>query len=228
MKQLVLDIETLAPVDEEMQLELDLIKPASNIKDPAKKEANVNAQKERARRKSGLLDGSQIGCVGLMGDNFITCFTSYKVPTADILRLASGGLIINSYDDERKMLLGLSDFLEGMKGEYELVTFNGIKFDLPKIRFRYARNALEIPRQFGRYVKHNDLMRTYLKYYSQSSNYYVSFNEVARRLGVLPEGKTVSGENFLSLIDNGETLLATLYNVFDLCLTKSVYLRLNA
>lgn len=226
MKQLVLDIETISPSDEEMQIELDMIKPTANIKDPKKKELNVQAKKDDAQRRSCLLDGSKIGCVGMMSDDFIVCFTSYKVSKECFDTMKRIGVILFPFTSEHLMLTGLSEFISD-KEEYEIVTFNGMNFDLPKIRFRYARNSIEIPKQFGRYIKHNDLMRTYLKYYSQSSNYYVSFNEVARRIGVLPEGKCVSGKNFQSLIDNGETLLATLYNVFDLCITKSIALRLN-
>lgn len=228
MESLVLDIETIRPTEDDMQVELDMIKPAANIKDPAKKRANVKSQQDKAKQKPGLLESARIGCVGLLANDWITCFTSYHVPVDEVLKLANSGLIISSATSEKQMLINLYDFLDKLEGEYELTTFNGKNFDLPRLRFRYARNAMQIPELFGRYTKHNDLMLSYIHFYSQQRTPFISMSEVAVRLGVLPENKMITGADFQGMIDDGDTLLATLYNVFDLCITKAISLRLNA
>lgn len=227
-KALILDIETLNPTDEEMEVELELLKPAANIKDDVKRKANLRSQQERARRKSGLLDSSRIGCVGMMSDEWSACFTSYAVGTDCFDIMKNMGVMLFSFPDEKLMLKGLSDFLGNVGSEKKLVTFNGKSFDLPKIRFRYARMNLQVPSQFGRYIEHDDLMLIYSNFYSQSNIKYISMDDVIRRLGILPNGKPFGGEMFQQLIDEGKTTLATLYNVFDLHLTNSIRLRLSA
>lgn len=228
MESLVLDIETIRPTEEDMQIELDMIKPAANIKDPAKKRSNVKLQQDKAKQKPGLLESARIGCVGLLSNDWITCFTSYHVPMDEVLKLANTGIIISSATSEKQMLINLYNFLDNLKDEYELVTFNGKNFDLPRLRFRYARNAMQIPELFGQYTKHNDLMLSYIHFYSQQRTPFISMSEVATRLGVLPGNKMITGADFQGMIDEGETILATLYNVFDLCITKAIFLRLNA
>lgn len=227
MSWLVLDIETIAPTDHEMQIELDMIKPAANIKDAAKKKANVESQKKTAKNKAGLLDGAQLSCVGMMSEKFTVCFTSYNLDEKDLDALSNIGVILFQNSTEKGLLQSMNIFFETVGNDYKIITFNGTNFDLPKIRYRYARNGIAIPKQFGMYIKHYDLMHVYTKYYSQKKIPFIGMCEVVERIGILEDGKIIKGDSFQQMLDGGENLLATLYNILDLHLTNAIRLRLS-
>lgn len=227
MDYLILDIETLSPNDKELDIEQSLLKPSAAIKDPKKIAANLVTKNITMRKKAALTDSASICIVGIKCDKGIFSFNSLPLEENEIKTLSEIGICCVTSKDEKGLLLNLSLFLENQyQPETEIVTFNGVNFDLPKSRFRYATHNLFLPKAFDSKVRIIDLMLRYSKYYSMSKVPFVSMGEVAARLGILKGDKIMSGAVFGQLIEDGKYLEAVIYNALDCVITEKIYYRL--
>lgn len=225
MKYIVTDIETIGGSDADLEIEKSLLKPNANIKDPVKIENNLLDKANKLKEKAALLDSAQISCIGMKSSDWTACFTSFHFEESPLLIQA--GIACFTSSNEKEMLQMAAQFLEAVATpEDQVVTFNGINFDLPKLRFRYAKHGLIAPEPFRPYHKHIDLMLRYSKYYSMNNTPFVSMSEVVQRLGIA-KGKVMSGKYFGQLLDDGEHLKAVLYNVLDCVLTEQILFRIG-
>ena len=116
IKALCLDIETITDPSK-----IDLLPPveaAKNLKDPAKIQADI-AEKQQAQRDKMGLDPTT---------NLICSLATKDVDTGD-----ETTFFLNQYlSNEREIL---ESFWELANGYDRFVTFNGIAFDVPVIRF---------------------------------------------------------------------------------------------
>ena len=179
------------------------------------------------RKKAALLDSALICVAGIKCDKGIFSFNSLPLGKDEIATLSEIGICCITSKDEKELLSNLSLFINNQyQPETEIVTFNGVNFDLPKSRFRYATHNLPLPEAFDSKVKIVDLMLRYSKHYSMSKVPFVSMGEVATRLGILKDGKIMSGAGFGQLIEDGEYFKAVLYNALDCIITEKIYYRL--
>ncbi|MCP3663983.1 MAG: hypothetical protein GY696_16080 [Gammaproteobacteria bacterium] len=224
---IVLDIETGAAEGAALEMEKSLLKPASNIKDPKKIEANLAKKIKGAEEKAALLDSAPITCVGGKTPYGIFVVTSFKYGFDD--ELFSAGIDSCQEDNELKLLKSLAEFVDSQLYDEEtvLVTFNGYHFDIPKLRLAYARNNLEVPDLFCPGRPHVDTMIRYCKYFTVNNVIMCSIGEVVQKLGITESGKLVSGKLFPELVKEGRGLEAVLYNVIDCLMTEQIYFRIG-
>lgn len=226
---MVLDIETLPATGAALELELDLVKAAGNIKDPAKIKENISNKKAAMQQKAALLDSAPIGCIGLKVPGKCYCFTSFsKISVEELEALEVGAdIVVVESDNEAQMLETFNTYCQSeLDSGTEIITFNGYGFDLPKIRGACARLNTGLADVMGPRQPGKDLMINYSKYYSQRSDLFISLDEVVRRIGIC-DGKLMSGKFFYDLIEKGDHLKAVLYNVIDCYLTEQVYFRMT-
>ena len=225
MSYIVTDIETIGGSKADLELEGKLLKLASNIKDPAKIEKNLADKRAALAGKAALLDSAPIACIGIKTPTVTACFTSFHFDESPLIIQA--GIACFTSDNEKQMLETTNEFLDMVTTpDMKMVSFNGVGFDLPKIRFRYAKHGIEPALPFGPYYKHVDLMLRYSKYYSMNKVPFVSMDEVIQRLGIA-DGKMMSGKYFGKLLDDGEYLKAVLYNVLDLMFIEQILFRIG-
>ncbi len=218
-----IDIETVSGSADDLLIEESLLKPAGNIKDPAKRKKNVADKVAALPSRAALLDSASISCVGIKTEDEMFSFVSFPIIATAYDVLSASCVYCYIADSEKGMLINLSNYLdEYYTHETQLVHFNGKGFDLPRLRFRYAVNRLPLPLAFRPEVKSTDLMLLYSQNYSMNKTMFISMGEVAIRLNLLPGGKPMCGELFGELIDNKEYLKAILYNVFDCYLTDAI------
>lgn len=224
MNYIVLDVETVPPNPRDFRAELKAIKPASNIKDPAKMKANVIQRRRIAKEKAALLDSARIACLGLRTNEWTVCFTSFDVPSKE--RFKSEGIFCFTTKHEVDVLESASAFLtQVITPGIVVITFNGAEFDLPKVRFRYARNNMPIPEIFKPIWKNEDMMLKYTKYFSTKNVPFESLCNAARKLGIKVQDYG-NGKDIPRLIKEGRGDEVVLKNVIDLMLTEKIYFRI--
>lgn len=227
MSYLILDIETGAAGEAALEMAKNQLKPNSNIKDPKKKEANLDEKKVKLLDRAELLDSSPITCVGGKTKLGTYCVTSFKHGYET--ELLEAGIETEQKENERDLLISLASYANSSHFDEEttLVTFNGYFFDLPKIRNAYARNSLQVPELFSPGWAHVDLMLRYAKHFSIKRDQYISMDEVVQTLGIATGGKQISGAEFPKMIEDGRQLEAVLYNVMDCLLTEQIFFRIG-
>jgi len=223
MNYMVLDIETVAD-PQQLELEKKLLKPAANIKDPAKKAANLAAKVEQVEAKGALLDSAIISCIGIRSPEYTVNFSTFETPAKEVAGLAEAGIICKSDRTEKGMMESFNLFLESCcSPDTVLVTANGYGFDLPKLRFRNAWHDLQLPKALTKKQPAQDIMLQYTQYFSMSKVPFVSIGEIAQRLGICDTGKLMAGSQFGKLVKEKRYTTAILYNILDLILTERIY-----
>jgi len=227
MKYVALDIETGAATGAALEMEQDLIRPNANIKNEDKKRLNVEEKRLKAKDRAALLDSSPITCVGAKTETNIFSVTSFEFGYQE--ELAEIGILSHQESTEKDLLVSLAAFVDSAVTDENtvLVTFNGMGFDLPKLRLAYARHSLEIPDMFCPGWHHIDLMLRYCKYYTIKKDYMVCMSTVLKKLGIATGGKQISGKLFPEMVDEGKYLEAVLYNVIDCIMTEQIYFRIG-
>lgn len=212
----VVDIETADPTPAELEIEKKYMKNG-NTKDPAK----IAAKQETIR--GGLTDSAPIFCIGTKTPDKLAVFSWGKLSRDEETLLMSQGVLGVSAVNEIDMLLLFAAYLESLPEHTRLITANGEHFDLPKLRFRYAKHDLPIPTQLFR-LKHSDLMKVF-SYFSVSSVPFFSVEEMASKLGI-PFHKVLSGAQVPEYVRDGKHADVILYNALDCLVEESIAKRL--
>jgi DNA polymerase elongation subunit (family B) len=231
VKYIVLDIETMDASDASIELEQRFLKPNGNIKDEAKKEKNLREKAEALREKAALLDSSPIACVGIKAPTGIFSFCQFPFSFQEQVLFLQSGILCTTAQNEKEMLTSLQTFLNSQTTEEtQVVTFNGKAFDLPKLRFRYAKSGFTLPEILkpGARNRQTDVMLLYSRYFTIKSNPYISLDEVAQQLGILEGGKVFSGAEVPEMLKDGKYTEVMLYNIIDSLLTERAYLMMSS
>ena len=205
----VIDIETADPTPEDLEMEKRFMKNG-NLKDPEK----IRAKQDAIR--GGLTDSAPIFCIGTKTPDKLAVFSWGKLSRDEEALLLSQGILGVSAVNEIDMLLLFAAYLESLPEHTRLITANGEHFDLPKLRFRYAKYALPIPAQLFT-LKHSDLMKVF-GYFSVSNVPFFSVEEMASKLGI-PFHKVLSGAQVPEYVSDGKHCDVILYNAID-CITE--------
>ena len=212
----VIDIETGDPTGEDLEIEKKYIR-AGNTKDPEKIK-----QKQEAIR-GGLTDSAPIFCIGTKTPEKLMIFSCARLSQDDETLLMSQGILGVNAVNELDMLLMFGAYLASLPENTRLITSNGEHFDLPKLRFRYARYGLDIPRQLFT-LKHSDLMRVF-GLFSVSDVPFFSVEEMASKLHI-PFHKSIAGAQVPIFIREGKHADILLYNALDCVVEEQIALRL--
>ena len=205
----VIDIETADPTPDDLEVEKKYMKNG-NLKDPAK----IAAKQDAIR--GGLTDSAPIFCIGTKTPDRLAVFSWGKLSRDDETLLMSQGILVVSAVNELDMLLMFAAYLETLPENTRLITSNGEHFDLPKLRFRYAKYDLPIPQQLFK-NKHSDLMRVF-SLFSVSDVPFFSVEEMASKLGIQFH-KVLSGAQVPEFVRDGKHADVILYNAID-CITE--------
>jgi len=135
----------------------------------------------------------------------------------------SQGILGVSAVNEIDILLMFAAYLQSLPENTRLITSNGEHFDLPKLRFRYAKYDLPIPQQLFR-NKHSDLMRVF-GLFSVSDVPFFSVEEMASKLGI-PFHKAITGAQVPEFVRDGRHCEVILYNALDCVVEEQIAKRL--
>ena len=175
MAHLIIDIAT-APLPDVAQYLNDQISAPANYKDPAKIDAYI-AEKRAEQSDRAALDPDlcRISMVGIM--------TGYRLAVGPILNPC------RSEAEERKVLSELGAMLSG---DVVIITFNGLKFDLPILMRRAQYLGVKFPKlNLDRYRSpHIDLFNV-LSMNGQLPGHSLQFYKA--RLGWLDVEKPLQG-----------------------------------
>ncbi len=146
---LVLDIETGYAPDEVVSDMIKQWEPPSNIKDPEKLQARLDAYTQEAKSKSALTDSAPIisiainGQVGINKAAYVLHSMGVNLPMP---ALEAMGVQVVGFDTEAVMLSGLTAILDAIANpETVLVGHNLVSFDLAKLRNRMVRSKAKLP-----------------------------------------------------------------------------------
>ena len=207
---LCLDLETGNAPQAAIDLADRVWKAPSNLRDPAKIDLARYQAQAKHREKSALLDGAPIACVGAVVPMGATVFNGMdSVPyqiDRDVQAVGCG--------NEREMLLALREWLDKMTTqETLLVVFNGIEFDLPKLRVRYVAHKMSLPQVLrpaassdGPQQPVYDVMRMFTRFYTveRHGQPYISQDEVCARLELPRFDCGITGADVPGLIERKE------------------------
>lgn len=222
-----IDIETCHASEESILLELEYWKPTATWT-----EATVikrKAEKEKSLRdKSACIDSSPIGSIGIC-DESGTALVFHWLNVADN---SINGIQTIKADNEKGMLMAFRKWADSHTDKQtDVIGFN-LNFDLPHLRIGYTRHGLKLPAFLipqGRYPK--DVMWIFTKNFSSKDAAFISLDEVAKRLGIAPEGKQLKGADVPNYIKKGFNdgadnlhLDVIIYNAIDTLLTMRAYL----
>lgn len=212
----VIDIETADPTPEDLAMEKRYVRNG-NTKDPAK----IAAKQEAIR--GGLTDSAPIFCIGTKTPDKLAVFSWGKVSREEETLLMSQGVLGVSAVNEIDMLLMFAAYLDSLPENTRLITSNGEHFDMPKLRFRYAKYDLPIPARLFT-LKHSDLMRVF-SLFSVSDVPFFSVEEMASKLGI-PFHKVLSGAQVPEFVRDGRHCEVILYNALDVLVEEQIARRL--
>lgn len=212
----VIDIETADPTPEDLAIEKRYMKNG-NLKDPEK----IRAKQDAIR--GGLTDSAPIFCIGTKTPDKLAVFSWGKLTREDENLLMSQGICGVTAVNELDMLLMFAAYLATLPENTRLITSNGEHFDLPKLRFRYAKYNLPIPQQLFRW-KHSDLMRVF-GLFSVSDVPFFSVEEMASKLGIQFH-KVLSGAQVPEFVRDGKHAEVILYNALDCVVEEQIAKRL--
>lgn len=212
----VIDIETADPTPEDLEMEKRFMKNG-NLKDPEK----IRAKQDAIR--GGLTDSAPIFCIGTKTPERLAVFSWGNVSREEETLLMGQGVLGVSAVNEIDMLLMFATYLGTLPENTRLITSNGEHFDMPKLRFRYAKYALDIPPQLF-YYQHTDLMLEFRRFSVSDSPFY-SVEEMASKLGI-HFYKVLSGAQVPEFVREGKHCEVILYNALDCVVEEQIAQRL--
>lgn len=224
-----LDIETCAADAESIEQEIALWKAPSNWKAEtveAKREEYVAKVAER----SALLDSAPVASIALCDDHGGAVVFHWLLPESGE---AEEGYFSKRLADEREMLLAFRDWANASTDESTVIVGFNLKFDLPHLRIAYTRHGIKLPRLLaprqGNQI--SDVMYLFTKYFTSKDLAFIGLDEVAKRLGIAPEGKQLDGADVPVYIERGFAENDPMphrdvitYNAIDTLLTMRAFL----
>ena len=227
-----LDIETANADKKTVDGEIARWEPGGNLKDEEKIKAAREKFADKTKEKSALLDASPVACISVRTDKVGVVFNGLdkKVYAVNHSQVISGG-------SEKKMLIDFREWLDTVTdGKTVLIGFNIYSFDLPRIRAAFMRHRLRLPQVLAPRVLDDekqpiiDVMRMFLKGFTSdcAGDFYITLQEVERRLG-LPEYKDkISGAEIPGLIENGDIKKVLTYCAVDTMSTLQAYMLMTS
>lgn len=219
---ITLDIETGYAPDADIRDQIEAWQPPSNIKDGDKIEERRQKFIENVKSKSSLTDAAPIVSICFKSNAGLKVIMSSM--GANRATQKPAGWQVMEFDTEIAMLSALSMIFNNIADENtRLVGHNIIGFDLPKLRNRMLRGRVKLPAclvpKNGEGEKNQpvyDTMRG-AKYFSQefSNSLYVSFDALAKALGLKIHKHLMSGDQVPLFAAQGRVDEIILYNALD-------------
>lgn len=206
MTQIVIDIETRASVSEAMRslLERDL-KPRGNLRDPAKIAQDIEEKKEAIYSKAALSPLTAEAAI----------FGWAEIRDGEVVSRGT----LDAREGEEKLLDLITKKMEEMKPNV-IVTFGGMRFDLPFLVARYMiRDVRSFPWPLirGTYPQHVDLRELLGD---------GTLEQWAVAAGFLGESKTSKSADVPVMIASGDWDGAISHCAEDVDVTARLYQRL--
>jgi hypothetical protein len=213
------DIETRNPSESEIQAAFAGWKPAGNVKDPEKIEAQRIEAERKIKSKAGLLPAAPICSIAIQSPLECRVFHTLKPGQLD-------GVAHVPFESEPAMLLALRQYLDAWCPEQTKIVGHNVKgFDLPKLRLRFVRLGLRLPQILNptTTVEVHDTMTLFARYFLGKRDDFVSLDEMSRELGIANGGKFFTGADVPGLVEEGRHAEIVLYNATDAVLTARAW-----
>lgn len=222
----VIDIETRNLTPEMVEFEAQFLKAHAGTKDEVKKEEQIRKKKEALLTRGALAESADIACIGfyIQGMQPVILHTFPYTGVID-------GVECQSYTSVYKMLPVFSEYLDVLCDETTEIVVARAGFDLPKLRFAYARNRVKMPSILSPKSCNPvfDVLHVFGRYFmvSSSAEYQVGLDEVTARLGIEGGNKIITGADVPGMIDQGNYEEVLIYNSIDVMKTCRAYLVLT-
>lgn len=224
-----IDIETCHAGQEAIEQELALWKAPSNWK-PETVEAKREEHAAKVAEKSALLDSAPVASIAICdGQGEAAVFHWLLVESGE----CEQGYFSKRLADEREMLIAFRDWANASTDESTAIVGFNLGFDLPHLRIAYTRHGLKLPRLItpSQGTAVYDVMHLFTKYFTSKDLAFIGLDEVAKRLGIAPEGKQLDGADVPYYVERGfsENDQAPhrdiiTYNAIDTLLTMRAFL----
>jgi hypothetical protein len=219
-RYVVIDVETIAgcPEDAEAAFRRTFC-PNPNWKATTIGERYLEGLQQR-RERMALLDASPIVTVSMATDT--DCRLLHSLPFADPTIC---GIPLESYPNERMLLIRLREYLESCSDITLFVGHNILGFDLPRLRFRYLANGLRLPRPLTTTQQPvYDTMVVWGELFSVEGARYVSLHDCLQ-MAHIPSHKTmISGSDVQQLYESGDYKTLAIYAVLDVLAERALFL----
>lgn len=221
---LTIDLETIAgsPDDAERYI-VNCYRPESfgswNDITIGKRIKEAHAKK---LEKLSLLNAAPIICVSLRTPSSIHCYHWMdKVSEAVTSHTRAA--------DQTEMLVLLRDYLDEWIGpDTTLVGHNIANFDLPKLRWAYARYGVRMPAILAAaHPQIYDTMQVYTKRFAVGSGSMVGLDALLEEFQVESHKGMISGADVQQLYDEGHHDTIVQYALLDVLAESELYLRMT-
>jgi hypothetical protein len=219
--RLVLDIETRAASDADIEVAVNGYKTPANMRDTGKIAARREEAAAKIRERAALLDSSPIICLAAKTEHQAVLFNGMSNDAFPV-----EGWTVLPCGMERVMLDAFALWARSACDEHTiLVGHNLMRFDLPMLRNHYIRNRLPLPAILDPGQPACDTMKM-ARYYSME-NYdeiYISLDTVCASLGLPRKAPLLNGSDVPRLYSEGQYECIVRYNACDAALTEAAYL----
>lgn len=230
--RIVIDIETGLADEAGLEIEKQVLRPAGNIKDVAKKAENLAAKQEAVSGKDGALDSNPIKVIGIRYKRQYILFTAgFELSEADQAKVLDLGVNVVNSRNEKRMLRRFAQFCnnELIDGDVRLIAWNGYDFDFRRLKFRYAAKKVQLPGilSHGSGTWYVDLMKKFAEITVNADlKKCVSLKTACLLLGV-KYSKTIDGKDIPTAIKDGNFFEVIESNLNDLRETDIIAKRLG-
>ena len=174
--------------------------------------------------KLSLLSAAPIICVSLRTPTSLHCYHWMDKATDAISDQQATRAV-----DQTEMLMDLRDYLDEWTGpDTTLVGHNIANFDLPKLRWAYARYGVRMPAILAAaHPQIYDTMQVYTKRFAVGSGSMIGLDALLEEFQVDSHKGLVSGADVQQLYDEGHHDTIIQYALLDVLAESELYLRMT-
>lgn len=182
----------------------------------------------KKREKLALLDAAGIAVIAIRDSSTLRPVTVTHGRGEQSPEVREWG-VIGGYADERRLLIGLREFLNGHTDEGTLLVGHNVHgFDLPRLRFAYLRAGLQLPGILASPgVEVFDTMREFARRFSVEREEFIGLATVLDKLGMPNHKELMDGSQIDSLLGTGQLEAVLKYAALDVLCESEVFLRMT-
>lgn len=222
----VIDVETRNLTPEMVEFEGQFLKAHAGTKDEGKKEEQIRKKKDALLTRGALADSAEMAVIGF----YIQGMQPVLLHTLDFTGQIDG-VECQKFTSIYHLLPVFGEYLDVLCDETTEIVVARAGFDLPKLRFAFARHRVKMPKILAPKSNNSvfDVLHVFGRYFmvSSAAEYQVGLDEVTIRLGIEGGAKIITGADVPRMIDEGKHEEVLVYNSIDVMKTLQAYLVLT-
>lgn len=222
----VIDVETRNLTPDMIEFESKFLKHHPGTKDAGKQEEQISKKKKALETRGALADSAEMAVIGF----YIQGMQPILLHTLDFTGQIDG-VECQKFTSIYDLLPVFAEYLDVFCDETTEIVVANAGFDLPKLRFAFAKNRVKMPKILSPKSTNSvfDVLRVFGRYFMVSSvaEYNVGLDEVTTRLCIEGGSKIMTGADVPRMIDEGNHEEVLVYNSIDVMKTLQSYLVLS-